>query len=80
MAKQYEPSPVQLCLSLGDPPRYPTLDMETYSRVPLEIDHTDICKFTPLRMGQDQYRCNECGLVWDVDEPRPACKDTATED
>lgn len=29
----------------------------------------------PIRMGQDQHRCQKCGLVWDVDEDKPACQD-----
>lgn len=33
-----------------------------------------------IRLGQDQYRCQKCSMVWDTDEPKPPCGDaTATE-
>lgn len=36
----------------------------------------DLCPQGAQRLGQDQYRCGKCGLVWDVDEPRPPCDNT----
>lgn len=29
-----------------------------------------------IRYGQDEYRCQKCGVVWGVDEPRPPCQGT----
>jgi hypothetical protein len=31
------------------------------------------CENVATRYGQDQYRCSKCGVVWDIDESRPAC-------
>lgn len=31
------------------------------------------CDNPAMRHSQDQYRCTKCGVVWDVDESRPAC-------
>lgn len=61
MAKQYNQSPVQLCLALNDP-------------VPTPITQT--CNTYPIRLGQDQYRCADCGIVWDINEKRPPCPKT----
>lgn len=27
----------------------------------------------PIRHGQDQYRCQKCGMVWDTNEDKPDC-------
>ena len=32
------------------------------------------CPNNPYHLTSDEYRCRECGMVWGVDEPRPACK------
>jgi hypothetical protein len=59
MTRRYDPSPVQLQLFMSvAPPPVPV-------RGPL-------CP-VPTRHTQDQYRCAYCGLVWDIDEPRPPC-------
>ncbi len=33
------------------------------------------CTEARWRMSTDQYRCLKCGVVWDVDEPRPPCQE-----
>lgn len=68
MPKQYDPSPVQLCLAL-DAPKPSTESLKYMGKV-LVFD----CP-PPQRFGQDQYRCTRCGVVWDVDEPVPPCQD-----
>lgn len=32
------------------------------------------------RYGQDQYRCGQCGVIWSIDENRPACESTGLEE
>jgi hypothetical protein len=27
----------------------------------------------PMRLGQDQYRCTKCTMVWDTNELHPPC-------
>jgi hypothetical protein len=34
---------------------------------------TSTCDAGRTRHTQDQYRCPRCGVIWDVDEPRPPC-------
>lgn len=36
------------------------------------------CTVIAQRLGQDQYRCPKCSIVWDIDEERPDCQDQAT--
>jgi hypothetical protein len=67
MAKRYDASPVQLCLALDAP--VPTAALYK----PLKAIREDCA--SPIRFGQDEYRCRLCGLIWGVDEPRPACFD-----
>lgn len=43
-------------------------------RRPIVLKRT--CADAATRYGQDQYRCTQCGMIWDVDEPRPPCQDT----
>lgn len=31
------------------------------------------CTEPTVRHSQDQYRCTACGVIFDVDEPRPPC-------
>lgn len=35
------------------------------------------CSARYNRLTADQYKCVSCGVVWDVDEPRPPCKGSA---
>lgn len=48
------------------------LDFETASTEPLKP-----CQWVSQRLSQDQFRCAQCGVVWDVDEARPACLNTS---
>jgi hypothetical protein len=47
----------------------------------LDLEPFDLSPYTlkdcprEIRLGQDQYRCTLCGVVWDIDEPRPPCQD-----
>lgn len=46
-----------------------------YKGTPLEYDCTAGTE-PRTRYSQDQYRCSKCGLIWDIDEPRPPCQNT----
>ena len=36
-------------------------------------DPVNRCTEPTVRHSQDQYRCTKCGVIFDVDEPRPPC-------
>jgi hypothetical protein len=36
------------------------------------------CVVSPQRHTSDQYRCGGCGVIWDIDEPRPPCQITGS--
>jgi hypothetical protein len=37
-----------------------------------------LCVVSPQRHTADQYRCGGCGMIWDIDEPRPPCQITGS--
>lgn len=46
--------------------------------VPLKVLKRLPCTVIGQRLGQDQYRCPKCSIVWDIDEERPDCQDQPT--
>lgn len=56
---------------------YDTLPMPTAYPGQEPTEWLSACRTVPVRLGQDQYRCANCGHVWDVDEARPPCEYSA---
>src|SRR5205807_1489109 len=49
------------------------LDLEPFNLARVPAIALSGCSSYPQRLGQDQYRCVDCNVVWDIDEPRPQC-------
>lgn len=72
MTRRRVPGPPQLELNLGPFNFAPGYNPDGLASIALK------CPYMAGRHTQDQYRCAECGRVWDIDEERPPCKFTDT--
>lgn len=80
MTKRYpDPSPPQGQLDLEPFVLVPRWVADAIDSVIAEnaLKAPSTCEYAPRRYGQDQLSCLKCGLLWDVDEPRPPCISTA---